>query len=77
MVLTYAKYIDCMTALDEFTKGTLTKRDLQNAIFKHYIKEDNIIAENLRGSKRLFVSSTRKSRLKSERQSFIKFMEET
>ena len=40
MVLTYAKYIELMTALDEHCKCTLPKDKLQDAIFDRYTKNE-------------------------------------
>ena len=74
MVLSYAKYIDLMTALDEHCKGTLERDELQNAIFNHYIGMNRtFVAENMKGSKRLF-SSYLQSR--TARKAFRKFMDE-
>ena len=49
MVLTYAKYIELMTALDEHCKCTLPKDKLQDAIFDRYTtKYKSFVAENLK-----------------------------
>lgn len=55
MILTYTKYIELLSALDEHCKGKLQKYDLQDAIFFHYIERDKfLVAENINGFKRLF-----------------------
>lgn len=78
MVLSYAKYIDLMTALDEHCKGTLERDELQNAIFDHYIGLNRtFVAENMKGSKRLFSSYLQsRTQTKRERKAFRKFMDE-
>ena len=78
MVLSYAKYIDLMTALDEHCKGTLEREDLQNAIFNHYISLNRtFVAENMKGSKRLFSSYLQsRTQIKREEKAFRKFMDE-
>lgn len=78
MVLSYAKYIDLMTALDEHCKGTLERDELQNAIFNHYIGMNRtFVAENMKGSKRLFSSYLQsRTATKRERKAFRKFMDE-
>ena len=79
MVLTYAKYIDLMTALDEHCKGTLERKELQDAIFNHYISismNKVFVAENMKGSKRRFsLQSQSKSKFKRERNAFRNFMD--
>ena len=77
MVLRYAKYIDLMTALDEHCKGTLERKELQDAIFKHYISMNRVfVAENMKGSKRRFsLQSQSKSKFKRERNAFRSFMD--
>lgn len=79
MVLSYAKYIDLMSALDDHCKGSLEKRELQSAIFNHYMdKYGSFVAENLIGSKRLFITKRQKTKYNnSVRKMFIKFMNET
>ena len=78
MVLSYAKYIDLMTALDEHCKGTLERDELQNAIFNHYIGMNRtFVAENMKGSKRLFSSFLQsRTKTKKEIKAFRKFMNE-
>lgn len=78
MVLTYVKYIELMTALDEHCKCSLDKRELQSAIFNHYAdKYGNFVAENYIGSKRLFITKRGQTKYnKNERKTFIKFMNE-
>ena len=78
MVLSYAKYIDLMTALDEHCKGTLERDELQNAIFNHYIGMNRtFVAENMKGSKRLFSSYLQsRTQTKREKKAFRKFMNE-
>ena len=78
MVLSYAKYIDLMTALDEHCKGTLERDELQNSIFDHYIVLNRtFVAENMKGSKRLFSSYLQsRTQTKRERKAFRKFMDE-
>ena len=78
MVLSYAKYIDLMTALDEYCKGTLERDELQNAIFNHYVGMNRtFVAENMKGSKRLFSSYLQsRTATKRERKAFRKFMNE-
>ena len=79
MVLTYAKYIDLMTALDEHGKGTLERKELQDAIFKHYISISTnkvFVAENMKRFKRRFsLQSQSKSKFKRERNAFRNFMD--
>ena len=77
MVLSYAKYIDLMTALDEHCKGTLERKELQDAVFTHYISMNKIfVAENMKGSKRRFsLPSQSKSKFKRERNAFRSFMD--
>lgn len=79
MILSYAKYIDLMSALDEHCKGSLEKRELQSAIFNHYMnKYGSFVAENFIGSKRLFLTKWQKNKYNnSVRKTFIKFMNET
>ena len=79
MVLSYAKYIDLMSALDEHCKGSLEKRELQSAIFNYYMdKYGSFVAENLIGSKRLFMVKWQRTKQNNrERKTFIKFMNET
>lgn len=77
MILSYAKYIDMMSALDEHCKGALEREELQNAIFNHYISLNRTFAaENIRGTKRIF-SSYLQSKTKTNRQRklFRKFMD--
>ena len=78
MVLSYAKYIDLMTALDEHCKGTLERDELQGAIFNHYIGLNRtFVAENMKGTKRLFSSYLQsKTQTKRQRKAFRKFMNE-
>ena len=78
MVLSYAKYIDLMTALDEHCKGTLERKELQDAIFNHYIGiSRTFVAENMKGSKRLFSSYLQsRTATKRERKIFRSFMNE-
>jgi hypothetical protein len=78
MGLSYAKYIDLMTALDEHCKGTLERDELQNAIFNHYVGMNRtFVAENMKGSKRLFSSYLQsRTQTKRERKAFRKFMDE-
>lgn len=76
MILSYAKYIELMSALDEYSKGVLDKKELQKAIFYHYAdKYGSFVAENLKGSKRLFVAKYQKSKQnKNEMKIFRNFM---
>jgi len=76
MILSYAKYIELMSALDEYSKGVLGKEELQKAIFYHYAdKYGSFVAENLKGSKRLFVTKYQRNRLnKNEMKIFRNFM---
>lgn len=76
MILTYIKYIDLMTALDEFSVGKLPRDSLQNAIFDRYAnKYGNFVAENSIGDKALFVTKLQKTRInKAERKRFRNFM---
>lgn len=78
MVLSYAKYIELMTALDEHCKGEVERNELQNAIFNHYMeKEHSLVAENVNGSKRLFLYRYQRGKKnKIERQAFRSFMNE-
>ena len=67
-----------MSALDKYSKCSLQRTDLQNAIFNHYItKYKSFVCENSKGSKRLFYIKQDfgyKSALKSERKTFRDFM---
>lgn len=76
MILSYAKYIELMSALDEYSKGSLEKKDLQKAIFEHYAeKYGSFVAENLKGSKRLFVTRFQRTKQnKNEMKIFRNFM---
>lgn len=76
MILTYIKYIDLMTALDEFSVGKLPRDSLQNAIFDRYTsKYGNFVAENSIGNKALFVTKWQKTKTnKAERKRFRNFM---
>lgn len=78
MFLSYAKYIDMMSALDEHCKGVLDREELQNAIFNHCISLNRTFsAENLKGSKRRFSSYIQsKKHTNRERKTFRKFMDE-
>ena len=78
MVLSYAKYIDLMTALDEHCKGTLEREELQNAIFNHYTGlHRTFVAENIKGSKKMFSSYLQsKTRTNRQREAFKNFMNE-
>ena len=61
-----------MTALDEHCKGTLERKELQDAIFNHYINismDKVFVAENMKGSKRRFsLQSQNKGKFKRERE---------
>ena len=76
MILSYAKYIELMSALDEYSKGVLDKNELQKAIFYRYAdKYGSFVAENLKGSKRLFVTKYQRNRQnKNEMKIFRNFM---
>ena len=78
MVLSYAKYIDLMTALDEHCRGDLEREELQDAIFNHYTALNRtFVAENMKSSKRLFSSFLQsRTKTKKERKAFRKFMNE-
>ena len=78
MVLTYGKYIELMSALDEYSEGTHEKHELQSAIFNHYAEKfDSFVAENINGSRRLFKVLYGKSNInKAERKAFRNFMNE-
>ena len=79
MVLTYAKYIDLMTALDEYCKGELDRIELQKAIFKRYTnKYGSFVAENSIGSKKLFMIRFQRDKLnKREMKKFCNYMDAT
>lgn len=52
MILTYAKYVALLSALDEHTKRKLKKQTLQNYIFHHLMgKYGYFVAENINGVK--------------------------
>ncbi len=52
MILTYAKYIELLTALDEHTKCKFKRKTLQNYIFHHLMsKYGYFVAENINGIK--------------------------
>ena len=72
-MLTYANYIGLMSAIDEHTKYSLTRREIQNLIFKHFIKYGSFIAENEKEKALFYAPLDKKSKVKSERQRFIKF----
>lgn len=76
MVLTYAKYIELMTALDEHCKCTLPKDKLQDAIFNRYTtKYKSFVAENFKGNKRLFTIRFQREKANNrERKKFRNFM---
>lgn len=76
MILSYAKYIELISALDEYSKGVLDKKELQEAIFYRYAnKYGSFVAENLKGSKRLFVTKYQRSKQnKNEMKIFRNFM---
>ena len=78
MVLTYGKYIELLSALDEHCNSTLEKDVLQNAIFDHYTGlYGNFVAENINGVKRLFLIRFQKAKKnKAERKLFRHFMNE-
>jgi len=77
MLISYAKYIDLMSALDEHCRGTLPKRDIQSIIFKHYMsKYGSFVAENSKGDKKLFAIKMQKNN-DIKRRSFIRFMNES
>lgn len=78
MVLTYGKYIELMSALDEHCNGALEKDELQNAIFDHYTKlYGSFVAENTKGVKRLFLIRFQKTKNnKAARKLFRHFMNE-
>lgn len=65
-----------MSALDEYSKGVLDKKKLQEAIFYRYAdKYGSFVAENLKGSKRLFVTKyQRNKKNKNEMKIFRNFM---
>lgn len=77
MLLSYAKYIELMSALDEHCKGDLEREELQNAIFNHYISLYGVfIAENMKGSKKRFCSYLQsKTKTKRQRNAFRNFMD--
>ena len=76
MILSYAKYIELISALDEYSKGVLDKRELQKAIFKHYTdKYGSFVAENIKGTRMLFTTKYQRSRYnKGVCKIFINFM---
>ena len=79
MTLSYARYIDLMSALDEYSNSTLEKKDLQDTIYEHYInKYPYFIAENAKGSKRVFFNRDRYSKhvKTTEKKYFRKHMNE-
>ena len=78
MVLTYGKYIELVSALDEHCNGILEKNELQDAIFDHYMsKYGSFVAENVNGAKRLFTIKLQKAKNnKAERKVFRNFMNE-
>jgi len=78
MVLTYGKYIELLSALDEHCNGTLEKNELQDAIFDHYMsKYGSFVAENINGVKRLFLSRFQETKNnKARRKLFRHFMNE-
>lgn len=77
MYLSYPRYLELITALDEYSKCSLNKKELQEAIFNHFAeKYGSFAAENCRGVKRVFVTKfQRKKSNKKERKLFIKFIE--
>lgn len=57
MLLTYSRYLALLSALDEHTRCTVQKFELQNAIYNHYILEDGyIVAENAARERMIFYS---------------------
>ena len=76
MFLSYAKYIELLSALDEYSNCKLEKADLQNAIFKHYTdKYGSITVENSKGSKLVFTVKYQKQKYnKNLRKQFRNFI---
>lgn len=76
MLISYAKYIDLMSAIDEHCKGTLSKREIQSIIFKHYmVKYGSFVAENSKGDRKLFAIKMQKNKYNDVlRRDFIRFM---
>lgn len=77
MLLSYGKYIELMSALDEHCKGTVEKCRLQDAIFDRYMHLYNgsFVAENINNVKMLFSIKLQKTRdNKRERKRFRNFM---
>ena len=77
MLLTFGKYIELLSALDEHCKGTIEKCRLQDAIFNRYMYLHNgsFVAENSRGCKRLFMIELQKTKHNNkERKLFRNFM---
>lgn len=57
MLLTYSRYLTLLSALDEHTRCTMQKFELQNAIYNHYIVQDGyIVAENALRERMIFYS---------------------
>lgn len=77
MVLRYTMYCKLLTALDEHTHCTLEKRELQNAIYDHYIADGRLVAENFLRDKMVFYPHAQHKRHLSRRSSFRKFMDTT
>lgn len=79
MLLSYGKYLDLLSALDEHCRGSLTKVELQNAIFNHYAdKYGSFVAENINKVKTLFTIKYQKTKNnKAERKLFRSFMNQS
>lgn len=79
MLLSYGKYLDLLSALDEHCKGSLTKAELQNAIFNHYAdKYGSFVAENINKVKTLFTIKYQKTKNnKAKRKLFRSFMDQS
>lgn len=79
MLLTYSRSFALLSALDEHTRCTMQKFELQNAIYNHYILEDGyIVAENAVRERMIFYSRNyfgRKSNRSAFRKQFREFMD--
>lgn len=77
MLLSYGKYIELLSALDEHCKGMVDKFKLQDEIFNHYMSvyNNSFVAENINRDKQLFITSTEKTKhFKATRKLFRNFM---
>ena len=75
MTLTYGRYLELLSALDEYTNCTLDKADLQRLIYDHFInKYGSFICGNAKSELKLFVKPSVVSKPKKEKKAFKEFI---